>query len=203
MIEPFGSSGILLVRTPIVAETSLPLVKAARHHDTHAWNQLLKQHERALYVYISDLISCESAAMDLIQEAFASAVQNIEGLRDDTKFSSWLFSIAHQKCIQYWRRQRREESIFAVSDAEANPAPGVVEIDDPLTLLVRHEREAAFLLCVEQLPESQRAVVLLRALEDFSLQEIAEITETPLGTVKSRLHHATRALRLSLRSESP
>jgi len=59
---------------PFAAESTLPLVQAARQHDTHAWNRLLKQHERALFVYIADIIGNETAALDLIQETLANAV---------------------------------------------------------------------------------------------------------------------------------
>jgi RNA polymerase sigma-70 factor (ECF subfamily) len=178
-IEPFEASGIPLVRMPIVAESFLPLIQAARQHDTHAWNRLLKLHERALYVYIAKLVRSESAALDLAQETLTNAVRHIDGLRDDTKFASWLFSIAHQKCVQYWRRQRRDESVFTEDHEAFGPPPEAIEIDDPFTLLVRQERETAFFACVDQLPKPQRAVILLRALEDFSLQEIAEISLPP------------------------
>lgn len=196
--EPFGSSAIPLVRMPFAAESTLPLVQAARQHDTHAWNRLLKQHERALFVYIADIIGNETAALDLIQEPLANAVRYIGGLKDDAKFTPWLFGIAHQKCVQYWRSQRRDETVFAKTEEELGPEAEAVEGNNPFTLLVRHEQEATFLTCLDRLPESQRAVILLRLLEDFSLQEISDITGSPLGTVKSRLHHAIRALRASL-----
>jgi len=100
---------------PFAAESTLPLVQAARQHDTHAWNRLLKQHERALFVYIADIIGNETAALDLIQETLANAVRYIGGLKDDAKFTPWLFGIAHQKCVQYWRSQRRDETVFAIT----------------------------------------------------------------------------------------
>jgi len=186
---------------PTAAESSILLVQAARQHDTHAWNDLLKQHERPLYVYVAGFIGSASQAFDVVQESFESAVRNVGNLRDDAKFASWLFGIAHQKCIQHWRRKQRSEAVFADQGGEDMPCPEGVEFEDPFSLLVRRESERAFLACVDRLPESQRVIVLLRILEEFSLQEIADITGVPLGTVKSRLHHATRALRASLKPD--
>jgi RNA polymerase sigma-70 factor (ECF subfamily) len=78
------------------------------------------------------------------------------------------------------------------------------ELDEgPDDLLIRREQEAAFMNLLEQLPPPQRAVLILHFIEDFSIDEIARITETQPGTVKSRLHYAKRALRkLVLKNEA-
>ena len=112
------------------------------------------------------------------------------GLRDDAKFGSWLFGIAHQKCIQRWRKENRETELrdeLAAAPAEFENSP-----DD---LLIRREQEAEFMNLLESTPPPQRSVLLLHFVEDFSLEEIAGITGAQLGTVKSRLHYAKRALR--------
>ena len=74
--------------------------------------------------------------------------------------------------------------------------------DTPLDLLIREEQEAEFMNLLNQLPPPQRSVLLLHFMEDFSLEEITAITEAQLGTVKSRLHYAKRALRKLLEEES-
>jgi len=180
---------------PEVAESRLILVQAARQRDHHAWNQLLKEHEAPLYVYIAELIRDENAALDLIQEVFAGAVRHIGSLRDDAKFGSWLFAIAHQRCVQHWRNRQRDQRVFAETDGGDEDDLGGTEPDDPRSLLVRKEQSEEFHALVSRLPEPQRAVLLLRTLEGFSLEEIAEVIGAPLGTVKSRLHHATQALK--------
>ena len=124
------------------------------------------------------------------EETFIAAVRHVGGLRDDAKFGSWLFGIAHQKCAQRWRKQNREEALredIAESPDESESSP-----DD---LLIRQEQEGEFMNLLNRLPLPQRAVLLLHFVESFSLEEIARITNTPLGTVKSRLYHAKRALR--------
>lgn len=172
------------------------LVNAARRHEPAAWDTLLKQHQLPLYTYIADLIRDDTAALDLVQETFASAIRHIAGLRDDRRFAAWLFGIAHQKCLQHWRRNRRTEAVFAPSIADESPEqwPDADSIDPAATLLRREQAEEFFAL-LDHLPAPQRSALLLHVLEDFSLEEIAGITDVPVGTVKSRLHHAKRALR--------
>jgi RNA polymerase sigma-70 factor (ECF subfamily) len=179
---------------PLVAEQLPNLVQAARRHDVRAWDTLLKQHQLPLYAYVAELTRDRHTALDLVQETFANAVRHIATLRDDAKFASWLFGIAHQHCVQQFRRKRRHEDLFADTNDEADDFPDA-SLDDPRETLISTEHSEAFFTLVEKLPAAQRSALLLHVLEDFSLEEIATITAVPLGTVKSRLHHAKRALR--------
>jgi RNA polymerase sigma-70 factor (ECF subfamily) len=157
---------------------------------------LLKRHQLPLYTYAAELLRDDSAALDIVQETFAAAVRHIGSLRDDGRFASWLFGIAHQKCVQHWRRTQRAEAVFAPVDEDESagdwPDAGT---PDPRATLLRREQAEEFFALVERLPAHQRSALLLHVLEDFSLEEIATITGVPVGTVKSRLHHAKRALR--------
>jgi RNA polymerase sigma-70 factor (ECF subfamily) len=139
-------------------------------------------------VYVFELLREEQTSLDVIQETFIAGVRHIGGLRNDEKFGSWLFGIAHQKCIQHWRKQRE------VLVDEFPDAPDGLE-DSPADLLVRREDEDEFMNLLNQLPPPQRSVLLLHFIEDFSLEEIAGITEAPLGTVKSRLYYAKKSMR--------
>ena len=179
---------------PLVADQIPHLLEAARRHDTHAWDALLKPHQLPLYTYAAELIRDRQAAFDIVQETFVTAVRQIGSLRDDARFVSWLFSIAHQRCLQHVRRTRRAGEFFADGDPapDEHVDPG---LDDPSTQLVRSENTEAFFALVDNLPPVQRSALLLHIIEDFSLEEIAAIAAVPVGTVKSRLHHAKRALR--------
>jgi RNA polymerase sigma-70 factor (ECF subfamily) len=143
-----------------------------------------------LYVYVFELVHDEQASLDLVQETFIAAVRHIGGLRDDGKFGSWLFGIVHQKCIQRWRMQSREEVLLDEIPESADEFEG-----GPDDLLIRREQETEFMNLLNQLPLPQRSVLLLHFVEDFSLEEIAGIIGTPIGTVKSRLHYAKKSLR--------
>jgi len=182
----------------VVAEREQLPVPQARAGEPAAWDALFHRYQLPLYVYVFELVHDEQASLDVVQETFIAAVRHIGSLRDDAKFGSWLFGIAHQKCAQRWRKQSREEMLRE----EIAESPDEFA-DGPDELLIRREQEAGFMKLLNQLPLPQRAVLLLHHLEDFSLEEIARITNTPLGTVKSRLYHAKRALRkLILKNEN-
>jgi RNA polymerase sigma-70 factor (ECF subfamily) len=173
----------------VVEREQLPVAEA-RAGEPGAWDTLFRRYQLPLYVYVFELVRDEQASLDLVQETFINAIKHIGGLRDDDKFGSWLFGIAHQKCIQRWRRQTREA---AWREEMADPPPEFET--DPGELLLRREQEAEFMNRLNQLPRPQRSALLLHFIEDFSLEEIAAITGTTLGTVKSRIHYAKKALR--------
>ena len=174
-------------------------VAAARAGSPEAWSILFQRYQLPLYSYAFELVRDEQASLDIVQETFINAARNIRGLRDDAKFGSWLFGIAHQKCIQRWRKHARDQALrqeFAAAPVEVN--------EGPLDLLLQQEQEAEFMNLLGQLPDAQRSVLLLYFIEDFSLEEIAEITGAQLGTVKSRMHYAKKALRKLLENhENP
>ena len=98
--------------------------------------------------------------------------------------------------MQHFRRVRRDGDVFAPPPADDTPDDWPdPEASDPRVLLLRREAAEECFTLVAQLPAAQRSALLLHVLEDFSLDDIATITAVPLGTVKSRLHHAKRALR--------
>lgn len=171
-------------------------VAQARAGEPAAWDALFRRYQLPLYVFVFELVREEHAALDLVQEAFIAAVRHLGSLREDEKFGSWLFGIAHQKCIHRWRKRTE----ILLDDIPEDPeAFG----DGPDDLLIRREQEAAFMNLLAQLPTPQRAVLLLHVVEEFPLEEIAHITRTPLGTVKSRLHYAKRALRKLVLAHDP
>ena len=182
----------------VVAEREQLPVLQAKAGEPEVWDILFRRYQLPLYVYVFELVHDEQTSLDLVQETFIAAVRHIGGLRDDAKFGSWLFGIAHQKCIQRWRKQNNEEILLD----EIPDAPDESE-NSPDDLLIRQEQEAGFMQLMNQLPPPQRSVLLLHFVEDFSLEEIAGITGTPIGTVQSRLHYAKKALRKLLEQTQP
>lgn len=172
-------------------------VKAAREGDPDAWDALLKRHQRPLYVFVAELVRDSAASPDIVQEAFIAATKHIGSLRDDRSFTSWLFTIARQQCARHWRHRREPDDPIEAITETCGSADA-----DPGEILVREEEQAAFLSALDRLPASHREVLILRFLEEFSLEEIAGIVAVPVGTVKSRLHHARRALIIWMKDES-
>jgi RNA polymerase sigma-70 factor (ECF subfamily) len=183
-----------------VSEAPHDLVQAARSNDESAWEQLFRSYQLRLFAYANGLTGDREAAFDIVQESFARAVSHIGGLRDDARFGSWLFGIAHQRCMHYFRRTRREAVLLGDQrDAQGREGDG----PDPRDALLSAERAQALYALVDQLPLPQRSALLLHVLGGFSLEDIAGIAAVPVGTVKSRLHHAKRALRSLIEREDP
>lgn len=173
----------------LVSEREQLPVREARAGKPSAWDALFKRYQLPLYTYVFELVRHEQTSLDIVQETFINAVRHIGGLRDGAKFGSWLFGIAHQKCIQHWRKRRPEQVPIDDDFEEGGFDPGPEEI------LIRKEQEEQFMKSLGELTERHRAVLLLHFVEDFSLEEIADITGAQIGTVKSRLHYAKKTLR--------
>ncbi len=172
-----------------VAEREQLPVQQARAGSPEAWEILFKRYQLPLYVYAFELVHHEQTCLDVVQETFINAARHLGSLREDEKFGSWLFGIAHQKCIQHWRKHNREKILLDECGSPHEYAGG------PDEMLIRQEQEADFMKLLHQLPLPHRSVLLLHFIEEFPLEEIAFVTGAPLGTVKSRLHYAKRALR--------
>ncbi len=174
----------------VVSEREQLPVAEARTGDAAAWNTLFKRYQLPLYTYVFELLHDEQNALDVVQESFVNAARHIGSLRSDGKFGSWLFGIAHQKCVQRWRKPRPDE--VSIDDCEEDYRDASA---GPEEILIRKEQEAEFMRIVEQLAPAHRSVLLLHFIEEFSLEEIAAVTGTQVGTVKSRLHYAKKAFK--------
>jgi RNA polymerase sigma-70 factor (ECF subfamily) len=181
-----------------VAASEQLTVREAREGNPDAWDQLLRRYQLPLYVYVHELVSDEQASLDIVQECFITAVRHIHTLREDARFGSWLFGIAHQKCLQLWRRRKAKPLL-----ADELPNDLVDDQDDPAEWLLHQEQQEEFMNLLNQLPAPQRSVLVLFFLEEFSMAEIADITGTAIGTIKSRLHYAKKALKQLLTAHQP
>jgi RNA polymerase sigma-70 factor (ECF subfamily) len=178
------------MKMPAVAESEQLPVQQASEGKPEAWDALFRRYQLPLYVYVFELVHNEQTSLDIVQETFIAAARHISGLREDDKFGSWLFGIAHQKVIQLWRRHGGKEILLGeIPESRDELETG------PDDLLIRREQEAEFMNLLNQLPLPHRSVLLLHFVEDFSLEEIARITGAKLGTVKSRIHYAKKSLR--------
>jgi RNA polymerase sigma-70 factor (ECF subfamily) len=173
-------------------DESLP-VQAAKAGESAAWQALFRRFRLPLFVYAVELVQSREEALDIVQETFANASRYIGKLRDDSKFASWLFQISHQKCLRYLERRGQRTLMEFPLDEETQYLSS--EESNPREWAIRKEDEEAFGRMLEKLPLPQRSILLLHFVEDFSLEEIAEIGRVPVGTVKSRKHHAKKTLR--------
>lgn len=154
-----------------------------RRHNHHR----ILDHEAALLRYARALTRDVGAAEDLVQETLLAAHERYSELRSASSLRSWLFSVLHNRFVDGTRRRRSEEArIAAVAEMHATEQPANQELAAYL-----HQIAVRF----DQLPEGQRAVLHLVAVEGLTYQEVATALSIPIGTVMSRLSRARSALR--------
>ena len=174
----------------VEAEPLTEFVVRAKAGQSDAWDALLRRYQLPLYTFVYELIHQEQASLDIVQETFIKAVRHIAKLREDSKFGSWLFGIAHQGVRQHRRTAGRRIEIEPET-LDLLPSDEV----EAGELLIQEEDKAALFDCLDRLPSARRTVLLLHFIEGFSLADIAGITDSQIGTVKSRLHYAKKSLR--------
>ena len=164
------------------------MIEKAQQGDIRAMELLVQQHQGAVYAFLAQWVGAE-VAKDLTQESFVKAFRAIPGYSDQGMFRAWLFKIA-RNCGKDYLRQRQRRGGEHVEMSEAT----VMAEKTEEIVASRELCEIAFEL-IGQLPEAEREVMHLRAVEGLKFREIAEITATPLNTVLGRMRNATNKMR--------
>ena len=138
------------------ADARLLPVAAARSGDPAAWEALFHRFQLPLYTYARELLRDDQAALDVVQETFLNAVRHLATLRDEARFGSWLFGIAHQRCQHHGRRRGREACwlVAVPADQEVEDLYAADDGPDPHDWLVRSEQEAEFFRRLGELPDT-------------------------------------------------
>ncbi len=152
-------------------------------------------HSEALYRYALRLTGDAEVAADLVQDALTKAYDAFDRLRPDTNHRAWAYTIVRNLYISRLRRSGREEPLREpgqiVDLRSASPVAALVRPDDGY----RHGFEDQVLAALGALPEAQRSAIILCDVEGLRYEEIAAVLECPVGTVRSRIHHARKRLR--------
>ncbi|MFN8586749.1 MAG: RNA polymerase sigma factor [Candidatus Eisenbacteria bacterium] len=171
------------------------LARRIKRGDPGAFDEFFSRFAGRLLAYLIGMVRNREAAEDLLQEALLRVFRQIETCRDPGAFRAWVYRIATNLAITELRRRRYRGTDTLGPEALDVPDP---EPSDPGCLWVESERERAVEDALERLPDDQRVVLLLRVREDMPIAMIAHVIGVPEGTIKSRLHHAVRKLRLSV-----
>ncbi len=170
-----------------------------------AFRELLARYERPVFSLIYRMVRDRTLAEDLAQEAFIRAFNAIGTYKTSYKFSNWILKIANNHTIDYLRKRKLETvsihgSPHAKTDDEISQSQVVIESRDenPLEYVEHRELGGQIEEAIGDLREEYRTVIVLRHVEGYAYDEIAEIMELPLGTVKTYLHRARGELRKSL-----
>ena len=172
--------------------------------DRSAISQLIERHSRRVLDYIKMMVKDNDAAKDIMQETFIKAVRVIDSGRytDNGKFLSWILRIAHNQVIDRFRAQKQNRT---VNEAEAGyDVLGTVRLSDNSIEddMISAQIGSDVRRLVDQLPEEQRQVVLMRYYSGLSFKEIAEQTDVSINTALGRMRYALINLRRMIKEKN-
>ena len=171
-------------------ESDTELVARARQGDEAAFEQLVLRHQRYVFNLAYRVLSDYAEAEDMTQEAFVRVWRGLSGFRGQARFTTWLYRIVHNLCLNRLPGLQRE--LLQTGPVEEVLAdPGL----SPADLFAVREQMAFLHAQMDRLPEKYRLVLTLRYLQHLSYDEIAAALEMPMGTVKTHIHRARRLLR--------
>ncbi|MBA2301261.1 MAG: sigma-70 family RNA polymerase sigma factor [Acidobacteria bacterium] len=182
-----------------MASSDEELVTLSQGGDLDSFNQLVLRWERPIYALAYRVLGREEDARDVAQEAFLRAFRALNGFKGQAKFSSWLYRITLNLCRDWIRREKRTpvsqapEGIDIIELAgEATPSESMEE------LVGRRQLGRAVSKAMAMLPEDQRTAIILKEYHGLTFQEIAELLDCPLSTVKTRLYQGLSVVRKQL-----
>ncbi len=165
--------------------------------DVNAFEELMAAYEKNVYNLALRMVNDREDAADMAQEAFIKAYQSLSSFRGDSKFSVWLYRIVSNVCLDFLRRRNRRSTVsLSVEDDEGEEAQ--LDIPDetfsPEAQLERRLTREAVQRGLSGLPPDSRQILLLREIQGLSYEEIAQVLDLEVGTVKSRLFRARKKL---------
>ena len=174
------------------AQYDLKVIDRALKGDSRAYTELLNRYRDSVYYVMLRMVSNPSDAEDLTIEAFGKAFHNLGKYVPSHAFSTWLFRIATNNCIDFMRRKTQSPRPFDQDEGEEDEVEATVASDmiAPDELLINRETAASLNRIVKTLKPRYRRLIELRYFEDYSYEEIASELSLPIGTVKTRLFRA-------------
>ena len=175
------------------------LIRKAKQGDMLAFEELILKHEKIVYNLALRMMNHSEDAMDISQEVFLKAYRSLSNFDERSAFSTWLYRITHNTCIDEIRKRKGKQTYSLEEDLESEDGSMQRQVaddeDTPEESLMRKEQKSEILRALDTLSEEHKAAIILRDVKGMSYEEIAEILELTLGTVKSRINRARNQLK--------
>jgi RNA polymerase sigma-70 factor, ECF subfamily len=182
-----------------MASSDEELVALSQGGDLDSFNQLVVRWERPIYALAYRVIGREEDARDVAQETFLRAFRALKGFKGQAKFSSWLYRITLNLCRDWMRRERRTPLAPTPEGIDLVELAGEETVSETIEELVgRRQLGRAVSKAMAQLPEEQRTAIILKEYHGLTFQEIADLLDCPLSTVKTRLYQGLSVVRKQL-----
>jgi RNA polymerase sigma-70 factor (ECF subfamily) len=169
------------------------LIRQAARGNVEAYNLLVSRWEKRVYNYLLRITGNREDSLDLTQDVFLKAYQNLGKLDNPERFAPWLYRIAHNEAYSMFRKRRPESD---VEDLEPEATGGGITVGGSAVFPI--ELSLAVASALERLSADQREAVVLKIYQGFKFEEMAEILSCPVSTVKSRLYSALELLKNQL-----
>lgn len=172
------------------------LIAECLHGDTLAFGELIRRYQDRLFNTVYRLLGSVEDAQDVVQETFLNAYRSLDSFKGDAEFFTWLYRIAWNTAVSLKRKQKVALSIHAGRNGQGaiDPLDGA-ESNQPGHALEKAEQDRRIQDALNRLSPEHRAVLILKEMDGQRYEEISEILQLPVGTVRSRLHRARMELR--------
>lgn len=175
------------------AKNDFLIVSRAKEGDQKAYAELMQRYKDSIYFMALKMVNNKDDAMDLTVETFGKAFENLGKYKPDFAFSTWLFRIATNNCIDFIRKKRLNVvSLNSLTDQDGEERQFEVRSENlnPEETSIKKQENEKLKNIVDQLPSRYRTLIILRYFEEQSYEEIAQQLDLPLGTVKAQLFRA-------------
>lgn len=172
------------------------LIDAALNGDTEAFGRLVQTHQDRLFGAMLQVTRSAEEAEDVVQEAFVRAYVKLHTFQRNSRFFTWLYRIAFNSALS--RRRRKRATLSLDQTREVTGIEPIDSVDAPDERMLQRERIEMVRAALDRLSDEHRAIMILRELENHAYEDIAEILEISIGTVRSRLNRARTQLRQTL-----
>ncbi|WP_394701199.1 RNA polymerase sigma factor [uncultured Draconibacterium sp.] len=179
--------------------TNEELMTAIKNGNQSAFSELYERFNQRLYYYFFRMLGNDKeVANDFLQDIFLKIINKPELFKPGNKFTSWIFTVAHNMC----KNEYRHREVRKIISNDENPDQFLTDENSYEETLKKEQLITQLFTEIEYLEEDQKAILLLKYKENFSLKEISKILELPLGTIKSRLYYARVELTKKLANKS-
>ena len=181
-------------RTATEQDEDRDLVRRYLSGDVRAFDALMERHERSVYQLCFRFVRNQDDAMDLTQDVFVKALENLASFRGDARFKTWIYRVAVNHCLNYVKKNSK--TFVEVTDAIGSVEPNIHGS------LLREERREIVREMIQTLPPRQKAILELRMYESLSYEEIATILDRSVSTVKSSIFFALAKIRKQVKQSA-
>ena len=168
------------------------LVKQLKAGDQEAWNMIVNRYSKTVYNMALNFAGNSDDAADITQDIFLKVYNNIKKFDGENTFTAWLLRLSKNYCIDFWRKHKHNRKSLELDDNIRNEYTD--QADTPEDTVIRNSDIDYLRQKLLLLPPDLRSLIIMRDIQDFSYQEIADNLDIPLGTIKSRINRARTKL---------